>query len=172
MGLWKSKRKLVPWLKQELEKIGWGVFVPTFPTPENQTLINWLNVFKDYEKYLNEETIIIGHSLGCLFILDLLEKSNKKINSTFLVAGWTGLLNNPIDKINKTFVDKNFNWEKIKQNCDNFLIFNSNNDQYIKLDLGKNLDSGLIIIKNAGHFNKKAGYAKFEILLKHIKKVN
>ena len=33
-----------PWLKIELEKIGYQVYVPTFPTPENQNLEAWLKI--------------------------------------------------------------------------------------------------------------------------------
>ncbi len=39
-----------PWLKSELEKLNCRVLFPKFPTPENQSLQNWLNVFKDYEQ--------------------------------------------------------------------------------------------------------------------------
>jgi len=42
-----------PWLKSELEKLGHTVFAPKFPTPEKQSLENWLKVFKKYEQYLD-----------------------------------------------------------------------------------------------------------------------
>jgi predicted alpha/beta hydrolase family esterase len=67
-----------PWLKAELEKLNYNVFVPRFPTPENQSIENWLAVFKKYEKYVNQDTIFIAHSVGCPFALDILEKINKK----------------------------------------------------------------------------------------------
>jgi uncharacterized protein len=161
-----------PWLKKELEERGHRVIVPKFPTPENQTLENWLKIFKDYKKYLNTEAIMIGHSLGCSFILNVLENLDEPIKAVFLVAGWTGLLNDPLDKINQTFVDKKFDWDRIKKNCTKFVLFNSANDPYIPIELGKKLamDSGgeLVIVENAGHFNRKAGYIKFDLLLERI----
>ena len=108
----------LPWLKIELEKMNHRVFVPRFPTPENQSLNSWMGVFNDYKKYLDENTIFVGHSLGPVFLLSVIENLDIAIKSSFFVAGFVGLLNNPeFDKINKTFVNKSFDWQKIKQNC-------------------------------------------------------
>jgi len=164
----------IPWLKRELEKSGSKVFAPKFPTPKNQTLQNWLKVFEKYEKYLNKDTILIGHSLGPAFILRILERLNKPVKASFFIAGFISKLNNPdFDEINKTFLQKKFNWRKIRQNCRNFYILYSDNDPYVpqgeakKLALNLNVEP--ILIKNAGHFNKKAGYYNFPLLLKTIK---
>ena len=155
--------------------MGCKVFVPKFPTPENQSLENWLKVFEKYKQYLDENSIIVGHSLGPAFILNFLEKLDKPIKAAFFVSGFVGLLgNHEFDNINKTFVDKKFDWQKIKQNCKKFYVFHSDNDPYVPLkkaeELAKNLDANLILVKNAGHFNEKAGYTKFELLLENIKK--
>jgi len=163
-----------PWLKSELEKLGCRVFVPKFPTPENQSLENWLKVFDDYKQHLDKNSIVVGHSLGPAFLLSVLEKLDKPIKAAFFVAGFTGLLNHPIDELNKSFVDKSFDWQKIKQNCKKFYVFHSDNDPYVPLEKGKelanNLDIDLIFVKNAGHFNKDSGYTKFDLLLEKIKK--
>jgi len=162
-----------PWLKKELE--GHTVFVPRFPTPEDQTLDNWMNVFKEYIDKIDEETIFVCHSLGVAFILSVLEKINVQVKASFFVANFIDLLDNPeFDNINKTFVDKKFNWEKIKENCKTFYIFHSDNDPYIPLEKGKKLgekvDSEIILVEGAGHFNTKAGFTKFPQLLELIKK--
>jgi predicted alpha/beta hydrolase family esterase len=163
-----------PWLKSELEKLGCRVFVPKFPTPKNQSLENWLKVLKDYERYLNKDSIVVGHSLGPAFLLGILEKLNHPIKAAFFVAGFIGLLNNSeFDELNKTFVIKSFDWAKIKKNCKKFYIINSDNDPYVPLDKGKelakNLDTELIVLKNAGHINHGTGYTKFGFLLEKIK---
>jgi len=164
-----------PWLKKELEQLGHTVFVPKFPTPENQTLENWMDVFDEYIEKIDEDTIFVGHSLGPAFILSLLEKIEKPIKSAFFVANFIDLLDNPeFDTINKTFVDKKFNWEKIKENCKTFYIFHSDNDPYVPLEkgkkLGEKLESEVLVIEGAGHFNKAAGYTEFPLLLEYIKK--
>ena len=164
-----------PWLKSELEKLKCDVFVPEFPTPENQSLESWKKVFEEYKKYVNENTILIGHSLGPAFLLDLLENLDKPVKSAFFISGFLGLLGNPdFDEINKTFTDRKFDWEKIIHNCKKFYIYHSNNDPYVPIkkatELAKKLDCEVIEIKNAGHFNEKAGYNKFKLLLEDIKK--
>ncbi len=165
-----------PWLKEELEKLGQTVFVPKFPTPEGNNLENWLKVFENYEKYLDEDSIVVGHSQGVPFLLNVLERSDKPIKATFLVAGFTGLVGLPqFDPLNKTISDREFNWEKIKQNSGNFYLYHSDNDPYVSVELGlelaKNLGVESKLVKNAGHFNTKSGYDEFEILLEDIKKI-
>ena len=95
----------LPWIKTELEKLGARVFIPAFPTIEYQTLENWLGVFKEYEKHLDENSIIVGHSLGVAFILNLLERPNKPVRAAFLIGGMAIQLGNPeFDPGNATFL--------------------------------------------------------------------
>jgi len=119
---------------------------------------------------------MIGHSLGAAFILNYLEQTSKKIKAAFLVAGFHKLLNIPYDEINKTFVGKEFDWDKIKNNCGRFFVIASDNDEYIPLKMGKELakilDAKLTIIRNGGHINKKSGFDKFPMLLESILKFN
>lgn len=89
-----------PWLRKELETLGFQVFVPRFPTPENQTLDSWMKVFSQYK--LDEETILVGHSLGVPFILSLVEKF--KVRACFLVAGFCTLPENQFKEGMRTFV--------------------------------------------------------------------
>lgn len=162
-----------PWLKKELETLGHQVFVPQFPTPENQTLENWKKIFKDYENYMNEDSVVVGHSLGAAFLLRILEERYKAIRGAFFVAGVTGSVNNPFfDNINQTFLEKPFNWGEIIKNCESFYLFHSDNDPYLPAKeaerLAENLGTTSKFVQNAGHFNEKAGYLKFDLLLNKI----
>jgi len=166
----------LPWLKTELEKINCQVFVPNFPTPKNQSLENWLKVFDDYKQYLNQDTIVIGHSLGAAFLLSVLETINHPIKQAYFVSSFIGFIgNSEYDILNKTFTIKNFDWPKIKQNCKNFCLISSDNDPYVDLSYGqevaKNLNSELIVLPNAGHINAESGYTHFEFLLEKIKEI-
>jgi uncharacterized protein len=173
------KQNWFPWLRKELKKRGFRVIAPTFPTPKKQNLTNWMKVFKTYDRYINEETILIGHSLGVAFILTILEryKGKKRINGIILVAGFTGTIANPaFDTINKTIAGRIFKWSKIRENCEKIRIYHGDDDPYVPqqkaLYLSKKLHAPSVIIHNAGHFNKKSGYITFPRLLKDIQTFN
>ena len=164
-----------PWLRQKLEKLGCRVIIPKFPTPENQTLENWLKILKNYEQFYDENTILVGHSLGGAFLLRVLEKYNIKIKAAFIITAPIGVLPIKNYEADKLFLGNSFafDWKKIKNNCRNFFVFHSDNDPYVTLEngeiLSKKLNTKLIFIPNAGHFNKSAGYTKFGILFEKIK---
>ena len=169
------EENLFPWLKKELEKKGCEVIVPKFPTPIGQSLESWMKVLKKYEGKISHETVMIGHSLGAAFILNYLEQDDREIKAAFLIAGYHELLQNQFEELNKTFVDKKFKWNEIIENCENFFVIGSDNDEYIPVETTRQLavllGAELHIVKNGGHFNTKAGYDKFPQLLELIDKL-
>lgn len=165
------KENWFPWLKKQLELQGHFVFVPQFPTPENQTLDSWMQVLKGYGKYIDENTVLVGHSLGVPFALNVIEKY--PVKAAFFVAGFIEKAENEFDEGMKTFAQRDFDWDSIKHNCENFKIYHSDNDPYISLDKAQRISDKLNVkidlVKNAGHFNESSGYTKFERLLTDIK---
>ena len=161
-----------PWLRKELEKSGHEVIVPKFPTPIGQTLENWLKIMKRYDDKINQDTILIGHSLGAAFILNYLEQADKEVRAAVLVAGYHENIENGFKKLNEEFVGKKFAWPRIAENCGQFFVIGSDNDEYIPEDVTRRLafklDAELHIIKNGGHLNRKSGYDKFPELLEII----
>lgn len=161
-----------PWLKKELEGLGHEVLVPRFPTPEGQSLENWMKVMNKHP--IDENTVMIGHSIGPALILRILEK--QKLRAAFLVAGFLGALDSEeVDEINSSFFKDPFDWDAIKNNCKNIFVIGSDNDPYVPLEktneLARNLGVEPIMVKDAGHFNKAAGYTEFPFLLEKIKKL-
>jgi predicted alpha/beta hydrolase family esterase len=163
-----------PWLKQELEQKGHKVFVPQFPSPPvvPAKIAEWFDVLKNYEQYLDENSILIGHSLGGKFLLRILEKLEHPIKAAFFVGtpiGVPPIANNERDN---AFTGNDFDWETIKKKAQHFVVFQSDNDPYVGLDNGKELSKNigveLSFVPNAGHFNKKAGYLEFEQLKEKV----
>lgn len=160
-----------PWLKGKLEEKGHKVLVPQFPTPKGQSLGAWFKVLEDYKEYINGDTIFIGHSLGGMFLLRLLEKI-PKAKAVFFVGTPIGI--QPILNYTKdySFGGFDFKWNEIRNKAETFVIFHSDNDPYVDLANGKQLAKELGVeftfIPNAGHFNTKAGYTKFGELLEKL----
>ncbi|MFH1670913.1 MAG: alpha/beta fold hydrolase [Patescibacteria group bacterium] len=190
------KENWFPWLKSELERLGCKVHIPQFPTPDNQTTETWFDVLDEYRKFLNEETILIGHSLGGAFLLRFLEESTSfvpltceelnepsgttdvkktKIAAAFIIAAPVGVTRTMFWDGDKPFISHLFNWDAIKANCRHFCVFHSDDDPYVPLENGrdcaKQLEVDLNFIPNAGHFNAESGYSEFAELLEEVQKI-
>ncbi len=164
-----------PWLKKELESCNCRVFVPTFPHPKDHSLANWLEGLEKYEKFIDEDTILVGHSLGGLFLLRVLERLEKPAHAAFFVAAPIGIKPIKYYESDYAFSGFSFDWNKIKGNARHFSVYHSDNDPYVSLgngeELAKKLGVKLTFIPNAGHLNAESGYMKFPLLLGDIKSV-
>jgi hypothetical protein len=161
-----------PWLKKELEKLKIDVIVPTFPTPENQSLENWMNVIGLHQ--IGTDDILIGHSIGAALVMRLLEEHKAK--AAFLVAGFVGELGfSDVDEINYSFFKDPMKWSKMRMNCRKIFVIGSDNDPYVPLTqtnaLAKNLMVEPIVVTGAGHFNSKSGYTRFPMMIKLLKEL-
>ena len=157
-----------PWLKEELESRGFGVSVPKFPTPVNQSLERWKKVVDKED--IGEDAVLVGHSLGAAFILNWLEEHHAV--AAFLVAGFHRRLGISLDKLNSSFIDKEFRWDAIKGHCGKRFCISSGNDPYIPLDVSRELaekmGAELALVGNGGHLNKESGYTGFPLLKRMI----
>jgi len=162
-----------PWLASELTKLEQEVIVPQFPTPEGQTLRKWLKTLENHRDKLTNEAILVGHSLGVPFALNMIER--QKVSAAFLVAGFTGLAGNVFDEGMKTFAQRDFDWKRIRENCKRFFVFHSDNDAYVSLqkgeELARNLGVEVILVPGGGHLNEGAGYFEFPLLLEKMRTV-
>jgi len=166
-----SRENWFPWLKKELQHLDYKVIVPDFPNSEIPKLQEWLDTYSKLDNLFDENSIFIGHSLGCPFLLNVLEQRSKPIKVTVLVAGFTGLLSDgEINTKVANFSDKTFNWELIQQHGRSFYVIHSDNDPHVPLEkaeeLAKNLGTEVILIPDSGHFNNTF----FPQLLDMIKK--
>lgn len=164
-----------PWLKKELEKKGYKVWVPDLPGTDEPD-INQYNPFilKNCPFELNNETVIIGHSSGAVAALGLLQvlPAEIKINKAILVAGFVDNLDyEPVKKMFRTW---KFDWEKIKTKAKKFIVVCSDNDPFVPAKHGKDLerllDAKLIVMPGQKHFSISTfpKYSKFPELLELI----
>ena len=151
-----------PWLKDELERKGWKVWVPDLPQSEKPSIERYNDfIFSSGWKF-DEDSVVIGHSAGAVAALGLLEAlpPDVTIKEAILVAafkkdlgGWdpSGLFKKPFDiKTTKMRVEfwrslrrgaqslkglfeKPFDFEKIKSHATKFVFIHSDDDPYCAL---------------------------------------
>ncbi len=76
----------IPWIKEKLTERGIKVETPLMPEPWHPDYGKFKSEFEKYE--VNEDTILIGHSCGCAFLVRWLGETNQKISKLILVAPW------------------------------------------------------------------------------------
>jgi len=170
-----SKENWFDWLKIELEKNGWKVWVPDLPQADKPNI-------KRYNKFIltnkdwkfNEESILVGHSSGAVAILGLLQRLPKgtQVDTCYFVGAFKNDLR--WDALKELFDDK-FDFKEIKTKAKRFVFIHSNNDPYCPLEhaesLSKSLGGDLIVKKGQKHFSIGTMgkiYEKFSFLLQEI----
>ncbi len=168
-------RNWFPWLKKELEKKRLHVIVPKFPTPVGQSLEAWLKILNQYKKSINKKTIFIGHSLGGMFLLKVLEQLKHPVHAAFFVSASVGVKPIKYYDSDYAFTQFIFDWPAIINKAKTFTVYHSDNDPYVCLgngeELAKQLGVTLTFIPKAGHLNAESGWIKFDKLLQDIIKV-
>ncbi len=164
-----------PEIKKKLEAEDIEVARPEFPTPENQSLENWMKVLEQHEMEIDSETVLIGHSTGAVFILSVLEEISTTVEASFLISGFTGPLHDErFDPLNESFAEKKFDFQGIKASSKEFFVFHSDSDPYVPLEkaaeLAPKLDANLELVANAGHFNTESGYTDFPELWRELQR--
>jgi predicted alpha/beta hydrolase family esterase len=176
-----------PQLKEKLETLGQKVVSLQFPNedwkkltkaglstkPKSQTLVSWFNFFKKNilsQIKKGEKLCFIGHSLGPLFILHLVEKYNLKLDSAIFVSPFFVLPPKvwQYDLVNSSFYKTDFDFEKLKKSIPTSYVLYSDSDPYVNVNqsviFAKSLDSSLIMVRKAGHLNSEVNLNEFPLV--------
>lgn len=166
------------WLKRQLESKDFKVKVLKMPNPSEPRIKPWVNHLKKIIGKPNNETYLIGHSIGCQAILRFLEseKFNGKIGGIVFVAGWFKLDNLEDDeakKIASPWIDTLIDFNKIKQKTKNLTVFLSTNEPYGFVEenakiFREKLGAKVLLEKNKGHFTEDDGITEFPPVLKAL----
>jgi len=160
----------MPWTKKQLIASGMKTATPLMPNPWHP---NYNDYKKEFEKnHVDENTILVGHSCGCSFLVRWLGETKRKIFKLILVAPW---------KINESAPE----WEKnfyefpidttIPERVGEIVMFTADNereDGKRGLEMFHEVLGGRIIeLKGHGHYIlKHMGTEEFPELLKVILK--
>jgi hypothetical protein len=122
-----------PWLKAELAKLGYEVFVPAMPDSYKPQAKDWIGCMNATIGIPTKSDYLIGHSLGVIAILRYLEqlKEGQEIGGAVLAAGFS--YNNLGIKDCDSFFYTPVDWAAIKGHCRNFTVLHSDDDPYVPL---------------------------------------
>lgn len=156
----------LPWLKSELEKLGYKVFVPDMPNTETPVIEKWVNHLRDLVGTPDKDTYFIGHSIGCQTILRYLETVSTPAGGTIFVAGWLDLedLDGEEQKVAGPWITTPIDLAKVKRVLPQSTLIISDNDPFGAFEKNKKkfaeLGSKIVVLHEAGHISGDYGYTK------------
>jgi predicted alpha/beta hydrolase family esterase len=165
-----------PWLKEQVTNRQVKIDIPNMPDSENPHLETWLSHLRKNVLDIDENTIFIGHSLGCVTALRYILEKNIKIKGAILVSGFIN--ENPMDEQTEglqEFVDEPLDIARIKNLIPSRIVITATDDDIVPTEatqkLAKELDANLIVLSAGKHFIARDGYTDFPVLLNEIQKL-
>lgn len=165
-----------PWLKQELEKNEYQVWVPDLPGADHPVASHWVQYLMSSSWEFNQ-SLIIGHSAGAVAALYLAQSLPEQIHLKGVVAVSAFLSVLPEAELYQELKDLHdipFDFAKMRAGCDNFLFVHSDNDPYCPLagteQLVQQTQGSLELLRGGRHFSTEdnPGFKEFPRLLELI----
>lgn len=162
------------WLKNKLERDGFEVIAPDFPTPHVPDMAAWEGVLTPYKDKLTN-AIFVTHDLGGIFALDYIQKNNISLQQLICVAlpipsTTVKTFESLLQKVNtqtraslKKFIETPIDWNVIQKNCKKIHLILSDNDNTVPYKetyeyyFTKVPAVNLITLHNKGHFTARNG---------------
>ncbi len=170
-----SNKNWFPWIKEELEKIGYNVWVPDLPGADVPNVKRYTEFLLASDFKFGPDTIIIGHSSGSVEIFGLLQSlpDGVKTGPVYLVGSFKDSLGR--EDLEELFLEP-FDFEKIKNKARKFIFIHSDDDPFCPLDharyLSEKVNGELVIIPGQKHFSISTSgekYRRFPELFEKIK---
>lgn len=166
-----------PWLKRELEARGWMVESLAMPDTDNPKIGTWVPFLATAIGKADEDTILVGHSIGCQTILRYLADiaDTQRVGGAYLVAGWVDLSNIKSDEdqaIAAPWLETPIDFERVKRSANRFVGIFSDNDPFVPLvneaTLREKLGAKTIVLEKKGHLGEDDGVTELPVLLEEI----
>lgn len=125
------KGNFFPWLKTELEQAGAEVFVPELPNSSQPTEEEQVGYVLDHVTF-DENTVLLGHSLGTVVALKVVEKLKHPIAGLVLVAGFTEPTFSDHPRPFATTFTWQFDWTTIRKSAGSTVVLRGDQDTAVQ----------------------------------------
>jgi len=151
-----------PNLIQCLEENHFYYKAPQMPLGEDAKFKNWKSYFDKVAGKIDNQTIIIAHSLSALYIPRFLNETDKKPYAVITIAGGKkSQIASIIPNRYQHFVSRNKDFDYVKNNIPNRFCFYSNNDHiFTETELknyAESMNGKQVFLENKGHFGRSSG---------------
>ena len=171
-----------PWLQEELEKMGYEVFVPAMPDSEAPNIEAWVHELRHIVDQLQDTDLFIGHSVGCQAIMRYIQTVSQdiKVAGVFFVAPWLDLHPGVIEsqgeeavEVARPWLETPIEFPVVKSRAQKIVAIFSEDDYFVPLEQKEEFENNLgakIVVENGkGHYAGRDGVMDLPVLLENIK---
>ena len=157
----------IPWTMKELGQRGIVTVAPSVLQPWKPNYYNYKKVFEKYD--VDENTILIGHSAGCAFLVRWLGESKQKVKKLILVAPWKIAIEGDAER--KAFYEYTID-KDIRKRFESIVIFTADNEESDGKTSAqifhKALGGKIVELKGHGHYTIEDMGKTFPELIKEV----
>lgn len=166
-----------PWLKEQLVARGAFVEVIELPHPNQPIATAWLKQVHERIGTPDQQTYIVGHSLGCitalLYMQQQLELASVSLGGALLVSGfdeWLYTLPELVD-----FVQIPVQFEPLIHAIQQRIVVAAADDEIVPVifsrRLAEHMQAELYELEHGGHFLDRDGFTEFPLVLELLERM-
>jgi predicted alpha/beta hydrolase family esterase len=156
---------MLAWLRGRLVANGYEVAAPAMPEPAMPTIAAWVGKLQEVVRP-SEETVLIGHSVGCQAVLRYLETlpAGVRVGQVVLIAPWMRLDEETIREegeevreIARPWMETPIDFAKVRSHAGACTAIFSDNDPFVPLSeqglFREKLGATIVVEHGQGHFS-------------------
>ena len=155
--------------------------VPAMPDAETPVIEKWVSVLVELVGQPDEDTYLIGHSIGVQTIMRYLETVDPAVSSP--IGGWLGvagffklipgsLESDEEREIIGPWLERPIDTDKVKRNAKKISTIFSDNDSFVSLDnkelFEERLGAKTVVLNNKGHLGESEGFTEVPEILQAV----
>ena len=155
-----------PAVEQAFRQAGFAVNVPQMPNPDNPRKAEWLKALEALKPDIDENTFLIGHSVGCQAVLRIIDSlpEGAKAGGVVLVAGWVSVpawegRTDEQKAILNDWMNPPLDLREVARHAKHFAAIFSDDDEFVPKEnwraCEEQLHAKVIVKHDAGHFEAK-----------------